>query len=107
MGTVVMVAWFVVLGLLGTLLLSGIAYSMFVDNLEAGLICGFFLFLSLFLTLTWGAARWSEVLRKNRSQLEQGRTHWSKSFERLGSFFKKKIGVSWKDLETPRYPGFY
>jgi hypothetical protein len=68
MGTLVMVAWIVILGPLGALLLGGIAYSMFVDNLEAGLICGFLFFLPLFLTLAWGAARWFELLPKNSSQ---------------------------------------
>ena len=41
------------------------------------------------------------------SELEHGRTHWAKLFERLGSFFKNKLGVNWKDLETPPYPGYY
>lgn len=63
-----MVTWILILGPLGALLLGGIAYAMFVDNLEAGLICGFLFFLPLFLTLAWGAARWSQVLHKNRSQ---------------------------------------
>jgi len=68
MGTLVMIAWIVILGPLGALLLGGIAYAMFVDNLEAGLICGFLFFLPLFLTLAWGGARWSEVVHKNGSQ---------------------------------------
>lgn len=68
MGTLVMIAWIVILGPLGALLLGGIAYAMFVDNLEAGLICGFLFFLPLFLTLAWGVARCSEVVNKNRSR---------------------------------------
>jgi predicted lipid-binding transport protein (Tim44 family) len=68
MGTFVMIAWFIVLGPLAALLLGGIAYSMFVDNLEAGLICGFLLFLPLLLTLAWGAATLSESRRKGKSQ---------------------------------------
>ena len=42
MGTLVIVAWIVILGPLGALLLGGIAYSMFVNNLVTGVICGFF-----------------------------------------------------------------
>jgi hypothetical protein len=68
MGTLVLVAWIVILGPLGALLLGGIAYSMFVDNLAAGLICGFFFFLPLLLTLVWGAIGLSEVPRKSRAQ---------------------------------------
>jgi hypothetical protein len=68
MGTLMMVAWILILGPLGALLLGGIAYSMSIDNLEAGLICGFLFFLPLFLTLAWGAATWSEVLQENRLQ---------------------------------------
>lgn len=68
MGTLVIVAWFVILGPLGALLLGGIAYSMFVNNLEAGLICGSLFFLPLFLTLAWGVTRWSELRGEKRSQ---------------------------------------
>ena len=68
MGTLVMVTWILILGPLGALLLGGIAYAMFVDNLEAGLICGSLFFLPLFLTLAWGVTRWSEVLQNYRSQ---------------------------------------
>jgi hypothetical protein len=63
-----MVAWIVILGPLGALLLGGIAYAMLVDNLEAGLICGFLFFLPLFLTLAWGANRWSELRSVNRAR---------------------------------------
>ncbi len=65
MGTLVLVAWIVVLGPIGALLLGGIAYSMFVDNLVAGLICGLFFFLPLLLTLVWGTTRLSEVTRES------------------------------------------
>ena len=68
MGTLVIVAWIVILGPLGALLLGGIAYSMFVNNLVTGAICGFFLFLPLLLTLAWGANKWSELRDENGSQ---------------------------------------
>lgn len=44
----------------------------------------------------------AEILR----ELEQGRTHWAKLFDRLGSYFKDKLGVTWEDLEKPQYPGY-
>ncbi len=68
MGTLVMIAWVIILGPLGALLLGGIAHSMLVDNLVGGIICGFFLFLPLLLTLAWGANRWFELRRKKRAQ---------------------------------------
>jgi len=51
--------------------------------------------------------RFPEVVAEILGELEEGRTHWSKLFERMGSFFEKKFGPSWKDLETPPYPGSY
>jgi len=51
--------------------------------------------------------RLPEIVAEILSELEQGRTHWAKLFERLGSYFKDKLGVSWEDLEKPQYPGFH
>ncbi len=45
----------------------------------------------------------AEILR----ELEQGRTHWTKLFERFGSYFKDKLGVTWEDLEKPEHLGYY
>jgi hypothetical protein len=73
MGTLVLVAWIVILGPLGALLLGGIAYSMFVNNLVTRVICGLCFFLPLLLTLAWGANRWSELRGENRSQRSQFR----------------------------------
>ncbi len=66
-GAIIVVTWMIVIGPLGALLLGGIAYAMFVNNLVAGVICGFLFFLPLLLTLTWGINRWSETLREQRS----------------------------------------
>lgn len=51
--------------------------------------------------------RLPETVAEILEAIKQGKTHWDKLFERLGSFFKEKLGVSWKDLETPTFPGFY
>lgn len=51
--------------------------------------------------------RLPELVAEILSELEQGRPHWQKLFERLGSYFRKKLGVTWKDLEKPDYPGYY
>jgi DNA-binding NtrC family response regulator len=39
--------------------------------------------------------------------LEEGKSHWAKLFERLGPYFKEKLGVVWADLEKPPYPPGY
>jgi DNA-binding NtrC family response regulator len=52
-------------------------------------------------------SRLPELVAEILSELEQGRTHWAKLFERFGSYFKDKLGVTWKDLEKPQYPGYY
>ncbi len=51
--------------------------------------------------------RLPELVAEILSELEQGRPHWHKLFQRLGSYFKNKLGVTWKDLEKPHYPGFH
>ena len=51
--------------------------------------------------------RLPELVAEILGELEQGRTHWAKLFERFGSYFKDKLGVSWEDLEKPQYPGYY
>lgn len=48
-----------------------------------------------------------EIVAEILEAIQQGKTHWEKLFERLGSFFREKLGVSWKELETPPFPGFY
>lgn len=52
-------------------------------------------------------ARLPELVAEILSELEQGRPHWQKLFERLGLYFRKKLGVTWEDLEKPQYPGYY
>jgi DNA-binding NtrC family response regulator len=51
--------------------------------------------------------RLPELVAEILSELEQGRSHWDKLFQRFGSYFKEKLGVSWEDLEKPQYPGYY
>jgi DNA-binding NtrC family response regulator len=51
--------------------------------------------------------RLPELVAEILGELEHGRTHWAKLFERLGSYFKEKLGISWEDLEKPQFPGYY
>lgn len=40
--------------------------------------------------------------------LEQGKTHWNRLFERFGGFFKEKLGTLWEEVEKPAtHPPFY
>lgn len=51
--------------------------------------------------------RLPELVAEILGELEHGRTHWAKLFERFGSYFKDKLGVTWEDLEKTQYPGYY
>lgn len=51
--------------------------------------------------------RLPDLVTEILTEMAEGRTHWAKLFDRFGTFFKEKLGVSWKDLEKPPYPGFY
>ncbi len=50
--------------------------------------------------------RLPDLVAEILTELEQGRTHWPKLFERLDSFFKKKFGDTWRHLDTPPWTGF-
>lgn len=45
--------------------------------------------------------RLPELVTEILDGLQQGKTHWSKLFERLGPFFREKLGIFWKELEKP------
>lgn len=51
-------------------------------------------------------ARLPEYIAEILQGLEQGKSHWKKLFDRLGPFFKKKLGISWEDLERPGDPPY-
>ena len=40
--------------------------------------------------------------------LAEGRSHWRKLFDRLGSFFKERLGITWEEIEKkPNPPWMY
>ncbi len=40
--------------------------------------------------------------------LAEGRSHWRKLFDRLGYFFKERLGITWEEIEkTPNPPWLY
>ncbi len=49
-------------------------------------------------------SRLPELVAEILTELQQGRSHWGKLFERLGPFFKERLGVVWEDIEKPPYP---
>jgi len=51
-------------------------------------------------------ARLPELVAEILEDLSQGRTHWKKLFQRLGPYFKDRLGVVWEDLEKPPSPPY-
>ncbi len=51
--------------------------------------------------------RLPELVAEILEALAEGRSHWPRLFQRLGPFFKEKLGVVWDDLEKPPYPPYY
>jgi hypothetical protein len=68
MGTISMIAWVLVLGPVGALLVGGVAYAMLANSLIAGALCAVLIFMPLFLTLTWGILGLFALLRGGREQ---------------------------------------
>jgi|UniRef100_A0A7C4ARE2 DNA-binding NtrC family response regulator len=53
-------------------------------------------------------SRLSDLVAEILSDLAHGRTHWEKLFQRLGPYFKDRLGLTWEDLEkTPSPPYCY
>ncbi len=38
--------------------------------------------------------------------LSKGRSHWKKLFDRLGPFFKDRLGLTWENIGKPRNPPY-
>jgi DNA-binding response OmpR family regulator len=51
--------------------------------------------------------RLPELVAEILEGLRRGETHWAKLFQRLGPFFKEKLGVAWEDVEKSKFPGTY
>jgi DNA-binding response OmpR family regulator len=52
--------------------------------------------------------RLPEIVAEILEGLAQGQTHWARLFQRLGTFFKEKLGVLWEDdEENPKFPRVY
>jgi DNA-binding response OmpR family regulator len=45
-----------------------------------------------------------ELVAEIMEELERGKSHWKKLFERLGPLFKEKFGIFWERLENPNPP---
>ena len=48
-----------------------------------------------------------EIVAEILEGLQQGKSHWDKLFQRLGPFFKEKLGVSWEDVDESKFPRTY
>lgn len=51
--------------------------------------------------------RLPELVAEILDELEQGRTHWEKLFQRLGHFFKERLGIHWEDDNLKFPPNYY
>jgi DNA-binding NtrC family response regulator len=45
--------------------------------------------------------RLRELVAEILQDLSEGKRHWGRLFERLGPYFKEKLGVVWADLDKP------
>jgi len=50
--------------------------------------------------------RLPELVAEILECVQAGESHWKRLFERLGSFFKERLGLEWDDLERPRTPPY-
>jgi len=51
-------------------------------------------------------AKLPELVAEILEALAEGRSHWQQLFQRLGPFFKERLGIVWEDLETPPRPPY-
>jgi DNA-binding NtrC family response regulator len=51
-------------------------------------------------------AKLPELVAEILEGLQVGKSHWRRLFERLGPFFREKLGVVWEDLEKPSHPPY-
>ncbi len=62
LGSAMVMAWFLVLGPIGFLLLVAMAYAMMVQNLALGMVCGLALASPFVLTALWIPCGWGAAL---------------------------------------------
>ncbi len=66
MGTVMILAWILIVGPLGGLLIGAVAYFMSVENAFAGAVCATILFSPVVLTIIWGCGAGAEAILEKR-----------------------------------------
>lgn len=50
--------------------------------------------------------RLPELVAEILECVQAGKSHWNRLFERLGPFFKQRLGLEWDELERPRTPPY-
>lgn len=50
--------------------------------------------------------RLPELIAEILEDIAEGKTHWQRLFERLGPFFKERLGLTWEDLEQRPLPPY-
>ncbi len=51
-------------------------------------------------------SRLPELVAEILEGIQAGKSHWRRLFDRLGPFFKEKLGIAWEDLDKPPYPPY-
>ena len=67
LGTAMMLAWTLGIGIVGFALLLAIAYAMVFHNSSLAIVCSFVLFVPLILTIAWGILWVAEAEKKRWS----------------------------------------
>jgi len=70
LGTAMMLAWTLGIGIVGFALLLAIAYAMVFHNSSLAIVCSFVLFVPLMLTIAWGIL-WVAEAEKERVSLHR------------------------------------
>ena len=65
LGKAMMLAWTLGIGIVGFALLLAIAYAMLFHNYSLAIVCSFFLFVPLMLTIAWGILWTAEAAKKD------------------------------------------
>lgn len=51
--------------------------------------------------------RLPELIAEILEEMKQGRTHWARLFQRLGPFFREKLGPLWEEIDKSKFPRTY
>jgi len=77
------------------------AHAVSIDNINKAIRLGAVSFLP-----KEELTRLPELVAEILQCVQEGKGHWERLFERLGPFFKDRLGLEWDELERPRKPPY-